>query len=65
MEISTYIPIIILFVLIFILFRNRKVVVARKVIKKRKKEDLTKMIEFAKRFIGKDKVLFVGRLFQR
>ena len=58
MEISTYIPIIILFVLIFILFRNRKVVVARKVIKKRKKEDLTKMIEFAKRFIGKECLIY-------
>ena len=35
---STYIPIIVLFIILYILFRNRRAVVARQIIKKRKME---------------------------
>lgn len=48
-----YIPIIVIFIMLFLLLRTRKTVIARKIIKKRKMEDDTKMIELAKRFIGK------------
>ena len=52
---STYIPIIILWIIIFcVLFRNRRAVVARQIIKKRKMEGNTEMKEFAKRFIDKE-----------
>ena len=51
---STYIPIIVLWVIIFIMFRNRRAVVARRIIKKRKLEGNTEMKEFAKRFIDKE-----------
>ena len=52
---STYIPIIILWVIIFyVLFRNRRAVVARQIIKKRKMEGNTEMKELAKRFIDKE-----------
>ena len=52
---STYIPIIILWIIIFyVLFRNRRAVVARQIIKKRKLEGNTEMKELAKRFIDKE-----------
>lgn len=52
---STYIPIIILWIIIFyVIFRNRRAVVARQIIKKRKMEDNTEMKELAKRFIDKE-----------
>lgn len=53
---STYIPIIVLWIILFILLRNRKAVVARQIIKKM--EENTKMIELAKRFIGKDCLIY-------
>ena len=52
---STYIPIIILWIIIiYVLFRNRRAVVARQIIKKRKMEGSTEMKELAKRFIDKE-----------
>ena len=50
-----YIPIIILWIIIFyVIFRNRRAVVARQIIKKRKMEGNTEMKELAKRFIDKE-----------
>lgn len=54
MNISIYIPIIFLLIIIFVMLRNRKAVVARKIIKKRKMEGNTNMKELAKRFIDKE-----------
>lgn len=52
---STYIPIIILWIIIFyVLFRNRRAVVARQIIQRRKMEGNTEMKELAKRFIDKE-----------
>ena len=51
---STYIPIIVMFVILYILFRNRKAVVARKTVKKRRAEGKREMVELAKKFIGKE-----------
>lgn len=48
---STYIPIIVLFIILYIMFRNRRAVVARQIIKKRKMEGNTEMKELAKRLI--------------
>lgn len=58
MEISYYIPIIVVFIILFILLRNQKSVIAKKVIKKRKSEEKTEMIELAKRFIGKECLIY-------
>ena len=55
---SSYIPIIVLFIIIFIMLRNRRAVVARKVIKKRNMEDRIKMKELAKRIIGKECIIY-------
>lgn len=54
---STYIPIIVLWIIIFIMFRNRRAVVARQIIKKSKMEGNTKMKELAKRFIDKECII--------
>lgn len=51
---SIYIPIIILLIVVFILLRNRRVTVARKIIKKRKNEVNAEMKELAKNFIDKE-----------
>ena len=37
---------------------NRKAIIARRVMEKRKKEDNTEMIELAKRFIGKECIIY-------
>ena len=58
MSFSSYIPIIILFIVLFVLQNNQKAVIARKVIEKRKTEDKTEMIELAKRFIGKECLIY-------
>ena len=58
LNLSTYIPIIILWIIIFIMFRSRKAVVARKIIKNRKMEDKTEMIELAKKFIDKECLIY-------
>lgn len=55
MNLSTYITIIVMFIVFFLILRTRigKAVIGIKIIKKSKMEDNTKMIELAKRFIGK------------
>ena len=54
MKPSTYLPMIFLLIIIFVMLRNRKAVVARKIIKNRKMEGNTNMKELAKRFIDKE-----------
>lgn len=56
---STYIPIIILWIIIFVLFRNRKSAIAKKIMKKRKIEGNTEMKELAKKFIDKECLIYV------
>ena len=51
---SYYIPIIVLWIIIFILYRNRKAIVARKIIQKRTTKENIEMVELAKKFIGKE-----------
>ena len=41
-------------IIFYVLFRNRRAVVARQIIKKRKLEGNTEMKELAKRFIDKE-----------
>ena len=51
----SYIPIIVMWIIIFyVIFRNRRAVVARQIIKRRKMEGNTEMKELAKRFIDKE-----------
>ena len=52
---ATYIPIILLWIIIFMTFQNRrKAVIARKIIEKRRNGDHTEMKELAARFIDKE-----------
>jgi len=53
---STYIPIFLLFIIIFITQRNEKAVI-KKIIKKRKKED-SEMFELAQKFINKECIIY-------
>jgi hypothetical protein len=54
---STYLPIIFLWVILFVMLRNRRVMI-RKIIEKRKKEGNAHMKELATRFIDKDCVIY-------
>ena len=58
MNLSYYIPIIVLFIILFILLRNRNAIIAKKAIKKRKTEDKTQMLELAKKFIDKECLIY-------
>ena len=55
---STYIPIIMLWIIIFIMLCNSKSAIAKKIIKKRKMEGNTEMKELAKRFIDKECLIY-------
>ena len=58
MNLSTYIPIIMLWIIIFIMLRNSKSAIAKKIIKKRKMEGNTEMKELAKKFIDKECLIY-------
>lgn len=61
-----YIPIVVMFIVLFVVLRNRKSIIAKKVIERRKTEDKTEMIEVAKKFIGKECLIYAfdsGRQF--
>ncbi len=58
MEPLHFIPIIVIFLVLYTMLRNRKAVVARRIIKNRKLEDKSKMIELAKKFIGKECLIY-------
>lgn len=47
-------------IIFFVLLRNRKAVIVRKIIKKRKTEGNTEMKELAKRFMNKECVIAVN-----
>ena len=53
-----YIPIIVLFIVIFITLRKRNLIVIKEIIKKKNAEELSKMIELAKRFIDKECLVY-------
>ena len=56
---ATYIPIVMLWIIIFITFRNqRKAVITRKIIQKRKSGGNAEMKELAERFIDKECVVY-------
>ena len=54
----SYIPIILLLVILYIIWRNDRLVTAKKIIEKRKKGDKREMIELAKRFIDKECLVY-------
>mgnify|MGYP003298475461 CR=1 FL=1 len=55
---ATYIPIILLWVILFMTFRTRrKAVIVKKIIERKKNGGNTEMKELAKRFIDKEKYL--------
>ena len=55
---STYLPIILMFLVLYILLRTRKAIIAKKIIEKRQKGDKTEMVELAKKFIDKECLIY-------
>lgn len=56
---ATYIPIIVLWIILFITLRNRqKAVIIKQIIKKKKTGDSIEMKELAKRFIEKECIIY-------
>ena len=56
---SVYIPIVLLWIIIFMMLHNRrKAIIARKIIEKRKSGGNTEMKELAERFIEKDCIIY-------
>ena len=53
-----YIPIIMLFVILFVVLRRNRLTIIRKIIRNRKSGDKDKMIELAKRFIDKECIIY-------
>ncbi len=53
-----YIPIFMLFLVLFLLLRNQKNVIAKKIIEKRQKGEATEMVELAKKFIDKECLVY-------
>ena len=58
MQFYNYIPIIFLFIVVFIILKRRKSVVAKKIIEKRNKGEKIEMIELANRFIDKECIIY-------
>lgn len=58
MQPSYYLLLIGLFLVLYGLYRNRQAVVAKKAMRKRTSEEKIQMIELAKRFIGKDCLIY-------
>ena len=56
---AIYVPIIVLWILIFIMFRSRRnAVIVRKILEKRKVGGTTEMKELATRFVDKECVIY-------
>ena len=55
---SNYLPILIIFIVLFIVLRRRNSMIAEKVIKRERTEEKNKMIELAKRFIDRECIVY-------
>ena len=55
---SSYIPIIVLFLIIFLERRKKNLIAGKRVIENRSAEDKKKMIELAKLFLGKECMIY-------
>lgn len=53
-----YISIIILFIILFIVNRRQKLIIAKRIIKNKKSEEKIEMVELAKKFIGKECLIY-------
>lgn len=55
---TQYIPFIVIFIVLLVLLRRRKLIAAKKLIEKKKTGCKAEMIELAKRFIGKECLIY-------
>lgn len=54
-----YMPVFLLFIILFVSLKRRKSVAVKKIIEKRKTKGSNEMLELAKRFIGKECIINV------
>ena len=55
---SYYIPILVLFLILYLMRQNQKRVIAKKILQKRMLKEKTEMVELAKQFIGKECLIY-------
>lgn len=55
---SSYLPIFLVLVVLFVILRRRKGLIAKKTVEKRRKGDKKEMVELAKRFVGKECIIY-------
>jgi len=55
--VSSYLPILIMILILLWMLRGQRAVAAKKAVEHRKKERTTEMVELAKRFVGKDCII--------
>jgi len=53
-----YIPIIVMFIILFVVFKRNRSTVIKEIIKKKKTKGAVEMIELAKKFIGKECLIY-------
>lgn len=58
MQISYYIPLILLLFILLLMWRNQRIITVKRLIQKRRQEDDIEMIELAKRFVGKECIIY-------
>lgn len=58
MQLYYYLPVLILFIIIFVVMRINRLAIIKKIIKNKRVEDKTKMLELAKKFIDKECLIY-------
>ena len=53
-----YIPIIVMFIILFVVFKRNRSTVIKEIIKKKKTKGAVEMIELSKKFIGKECLIY-------
>ena len=55
---STYILVILMVLVLYLILRSRRAIIAKRVIENKRKGDKTKMVELAKKFIDKECLIY-------
>jgi len=55
---SVYIAVLVLFIILFISSRNKKAAIVKKMMEQKRSEGHTEMVELAKRFMGKECLVY-------
>ena len=53
-----YLSVMFLFLVLFVIYRRQKLIIAKRIIKNKKPEERVEMVELAKKFIGKECLIY-------